>query len=246
MAYKKFPLSFAFVIKTKGFRREFPARVFFFIVDSLINYLYQCLYNNILLAFCFRHRRLRGGKEESKRTGKVFREIENHPEAFDEWKKFYFTREVFEFDEIVIISINRKFCSSSKQGLEVSDAPGNKLTFDESFCNLSTSKKKTEFFFLPVISSPAVRWEVGEPAKAIDPKVAPPRVPLNYIIQLCADEKWKYKTYKQHHPKLRERQGISMEVRWTTDRNNLCLSDLTLIWNREGEIFQCHEVLSLL
>lgn len=30
----------------------------------------------------------------------------------------------------------------------------------------------------PVISKPAVKCEVGEPANAIDPKVAPPRVPL--------------------------------------------------------------------
>lgn len=29
----------------------------------------------------------------------------------------------------------------------------------------------------PVISNPAVRWDVGDPASAIEPSVAPPRVP---------------------------------------------------------------------
>lgn len=32
-------------------------------------------------------------------------------------------------------------------------------------------------FNSPVMSNPAVRWDVGEPANAIDPNVAPPRVP---------------------------------------------------------------------
>lgn len=31
------------------------------------------------------------------------------------------------------------------------------------------------------MSSPAVRWDVGEPAKAIEPKVAPPSVPNKKI-----------------------------------------------------------------
>ena len=31
--------------------------------------------------------------------------------------------------------------------------------------------------YSPVISNPAVRCDVGEPANAIDPKVAPPSVP---------------------------------------------------------------------
>lgn len=33
----------------------------------------------------------------------------------------------------------------------------------------------------PVISNPAVRCEVGEPAKAIEPNVAPPSVPVKCI-----------------------------------------------------------------
>lgn len=45
------------------------------------------------------------------------------------------------------------------------------------------NKKKKNFSKLnsPVISNPAVRCEVGEPAKAIEPNVAPPSVPVRFI-----------------------------------------------------------------
>jgi hypothetical protein len=56
--------------------------------------------------------------------------------------------------------------------------------------DLGAGEKGLEKFFLralallnsPVINNPAVRCEVGEPASAIDPKVAPPSVPAKFEI----------------------------------------------------------------
>lgn len=94
------------------------------------------------------------------------------------------------------------------------------------------TKSKEGNFPLPVISSPAVRWDVGEPAKAIEPKVAPPSVPnknmkQNWVYGILSETRL---AYMRRPPKQRARRETLTEVHWTTDRNNLCPNDLTSIW----------------
>lgn len=49
------------------------------------------------------------------------------------------------------------------------------------FWHKKKKKKEDAEVNSPVISNPAVRCEVGEPAKAIEPNVAPPSVPVKCI-----------------------------------------------------------------
>jgi hypothetical protein len=75
-------------------------------------------------------------------------------------------------------------------------------------------QKKGEKVFLPVMSNPAVRWDVGEPANAIDPKVAPPSVPNKRKMKFyeVSAAKRKCSAYMQRRPEQRERRETLMEV----------------------------------